>query len=68
MRVDVQELRARMVYHKHFQKDVANAIGVSRQSFIRKLQTGYFTISEIHKMMDFIPLTREEACKIFFAN
>ena len=48
MQVDIQELKARMVYHKRFQRDIAKAVGISSKTFGFKLKTGDFKISEIH--------------------
>lgn len=51
-------------------KDVAKAIGVNPSTFYRKIKSGgeAFTIGEIHKMVQRIPLTNEEAISIFLPN
>ena len=68
MRVDVQELHARMAYYNKLQKDVAKAIDMTANTFSVKMQSGNFKISEIHKLMNAIPLTKDDIDKIFFAN
>ena len=68
MQVDIQELKARMVYNKRLQRDIAKAVGVSSKTFGLKLKTGDFKISEIHKLMKAVPLTMQDVEKIFFAE
>jgi len=68
MKVDMQELKARMIYHNRLHRDIAKAVGVSAKTFGIKLQTGDFKISEIHKLMKAIPLTKQDVDKIFFAE
>ncbi|GAB3061131.1 helix-turn-helix domain-containing protein [Salinicoccus sesuvii] len=49
------------------QDAVAQSIGMNRSNFDRKIEKGsdVFTIGEIEKMMEVIPLTRKEAKVIF---
>ena len=68
MRVDVRELRARMVYYNRLQREIAKDIGVSSKTFGVKLQKGDFKISEVHALMKAIPLTMQDVEKIFFAK
>ena len=68
MKVDIQELKARMVYNKHFQRDIAKAVGISSKTFGLKLKKGDFKISEIHKLMKAVPLTMQDVEKIFFSE
>lgn len=68
MRVDIQELKAKMTYHGKLQKDVAKSIGMSPNTFSLKLQTGNFKIEEIHKLMNAVPLSKDDVDNIFFAN
>jgi len=68
MQVDIQELKARMVYNNRLQRDIAKAVGVSSKTFGVKMQTGDFKISEIHKLMKAVPLTMQEVEKIFFSE
>ena len=68
MKVDVQELKARMTYHKRLQCEIAKSVGMTANTFGLKLRKGDFKISEIHKLMSAIPLTMQETEKIFFAE
>lgn len=68
MKVDTQELRALMTYYSRSQKNVAEAIGLSRNTFMLKLQSGDFKISEIHRLMKAVPMTMQEVEKVFFAE
>lgn len=49
--------------------DIARAIGVNPSTFYRKLSSGgaSFTVGEIQRMAEFIPLTEEEATSIFLS-
>ena len=68
MTVDTQALRAKMTYHNLIQKDMAQALGVTRTTLNIKLQTGDFKISEIHRLMETIPLSMKEVEEIAIAQ
>lgn len=68
MIVDTQALRAKMTYHKLRQKDMAKELGMTRTTLNLKLQTGEFRISEIHRLMEIIPLSMKEVEEIFFVK
>lgn len=68
MKVDTQELRALMIYHNRSQKDLAKSIGLSRNTFTLKLQSGDFKISEVHKLMESVPMTMQDVEKVFFSE
>ena len=68
MKVDIQALKARLTYNNRHYFEVAESIGVSRDTFRKKLQNGDFKISEIHKLMEKIPLTTQDVQSIFFAD
>ena len=68
MTVDTQALRAKMTYHNLLQKDIAEALGMTRATLHSKLQTGEFKISEVHRLIEKIPLSMEEVEEIFFAK
>ena len=68
MKVDIQELKAKMAYNNRLNKEVAESLGISRNTFSLKLQTGDFKISEIHRLMKAIPLSMQEVKQIFFAE
>lgn len=68
LKVDTQELKARITYHNLLQKDVADSLGISKNTFSAKLQSGDFKISEIHKLMKIIPLDMQQVEQIFFSE
>lgn len=68
MTVDTQALRAKMTYHNLLQKDIADVLGITRTTLNSKLQTGEFKISEIHRLMEKIPLSMKEVEEIFFVK
>ena len=68
MKVDIQELKARMTYRNLLQKNVADLLGISKNTFSAKLQNGDFKISEIHKLMKIIPLDMQQVERIFFSE
>lgn len=67
MKVDTQELKARLTYHCKTQRQVAQAIGLSENTLNSKLQSSNFKIYEIHKLIKIVPLSNEDVLKIFFA-
>jgi|GEM_PF-256411 len=68
METDMQMLRACMKYHNWTQEDVSRALGMVRSTFYLHMKDGDFTISQIHKMMEYIPLTMDDVSRIFFAT
>ncbi|MBE5976880.1 MAG: XRE family transcriptional regulator [Paenibacillaceae bacterium] len=50
------------------QEAIADAIGMSRCTFYRKMKRrgDTFTVEEMNKIVKIIPLSREEAITIFF--
>lgn len=68
MKTDMQMLRACMKYHNRTQEDVSRALGMVRSTFYLHMKDGDFTISQIHKMMEYIPLTLDDVNRIFFAT
>ena len=68
MKVDTQELKARLTYHNLSYREVADSAGISVSALNSKLRSGDFKISEIHKLMKVIPLTMKEVQVIFFAD
>lgn len=67
MAINVQRLRGKIAEGSKTQENVADAVGMNRSTFYRKLKSGGdgFTVGEIHKMMKYIPLTKREAADIF---
>lgn len=68
--VKVDRLKEKITEHNISQENVAKKIGINRATFYRKMKNGGegFTVGEIHKLVDTIPLTKEEAIDIFFAS
>lgn len=67
MVVNVNRLKGKIA-EKSNTKKVAKAMGINRSTFYRKMKNGGngFTVGDIHKMIMYIPLTKEEAMDIFF--
>lgn len=68
--MNVSKLKGKIVEHGSTQEAVAKELSMSRSTFYRKLKNNGmdFTIGEVHKMVDAIPLTSEEAMDIFFTQ
>ena len=67
MSTDMGKLRARMADMKLSPEDVAREIGVNPSTFYRKIKSDgiNFTVGQMHKIVDVLKLTREEAASIF---
>ncbi len=63
--LDVRELRAEMARMDINQKKLAQSIGMSEQTFIRKIKTGGFSILEAEKM---VKILHCDPVRIFFAS
>lgn len=70
MNTNMQLLKGKIVERQTTQEAVADAVGIDRSTFYRKLKTDgmNFSIAEAHKIVAAIPLTKEEAIAIFFAD
>ncbi len=68
MIINVQRLKGKIVERNHTQEAVAEAMGMNRSTFYRKMKNGGngFTVGDIHKMIECVPLTKEEVMDIFF--
>lgn len=68
MIVNVVMLKAMIAERGTTLEAVADSAGMNRSTFYRKLkQDGNgLTIREIHKIVEAVPMTREEAVEIFF--
>ena len=69
MQVNINKLRGIIVERNTTHEAVADHIGINRSTFYRKLKTGgnTFTVEEVQKMVEAIPLSTEEAIAIFFS-
>lgn len=63
----MNKLRGRMAELKLTPEDMAREIGVDPSTFYRKIKSDgvNFTVGQIHKIVDILKLTREEAASIF---
>lgn len=70
MRTNMQKLKGKIVEKDTTIEAVAKAIGMDRTTFFRKMKNQglSFSIGEVHKMVDAIPLTFDEAKDIFLAE
>ena len=70
MVVNIARLKGKIVERGNTQEAVANAIGMDRSTFYRKLKDGgeKFIIGEIHGIVNAVPLSKEEAIDIFFTS
>lgn len=66
--MNVQMLKGKIVEKNTTQEAVADSIGVNRTTFYRKMKNkgNTFTVGEMHKIVEAIPLSKEEAVNIFF--
>lgn len=66
--IKIDRLKGLMVERHVTQEALSMALGINRSTLSRKLKDGgnKFTIDEIKKMQNFIPLTNEEVIDIFF--
>ncbi|MDH6363701.1 DNA-binding XRE family transcriptional regulator [Enterococcus sp. PF1-24] len=63
------KLKGLIVERGTTQEAVANAIGISRSTFYRKMKNGGdFSIEEVQQMVLEIPLSNDEAIEIFFSG
>jgi DNA-binding XRE family transcriptional regulator len=68
--VNVAKLKGKIIERNTTQESVADAIGIDRATFYRKMkQNGLtFSIGEIHRIVKAIPLTNGEAIEIFLGE
>jgi len=66
--LNIQKLKGKMAESGITQEVIADAIGMSRCTFYRKMKRrgDTFTVEEMNKIVKIIPLSREEAITIFF--
>ena len=66
--MNTQMLKGKIVESGMTQEAVADAIGMNRSTFYRKMKRkgNTFTVEEMNKIVQVIPLSREEASNIFF--
>lgn len=67
MGVNTSLLKGKIVEKNTTQEYVADKIGIDRSTFYRKMKANglTFAIGEVRKLVEAIPLSREEAIEIF---
>lgn len=67
MSTDMNKLRGHMAEKNLSPEDMAREIGVDPSTFYRKIKSDgvNFTVGQMHKIVDVLDLTREEAAAIF---
>lgn len=67
MSTNIDMLRGKMAELKMSPEDMAREIGVDASTFYRKLKSDgvNFTVGQMHKIVDVLHLSREEAASIF---
>lgn len=62
------KLKGAIVENGTTQETVAEAIGMNRSTFYRKMKSGKFTIGEAKRIANEVPLSDELAIEIFFGK
>lgn len=65
--VDVNKLNGKIAERNTTKEAVADAIGVNRSTFYRRLKSSTLTIRDIHKICDALRLSGADALEIFLA-
>lgn len=67
MSTNIELLRGKMAERKMSPEDMAREIGVDASTFYRKMKADgvTFTVGQMHKIVDVLHLSREEAASIF---
>lgn len=67
MQVNTQEMKRKMAEAKITQEKLAKETGMDNSTFIRKMhaQGLSFTVGQMHRIVEVLNLTKEEAVNIF---
>ena len=67
MQTNMDMLRGKMVEKRVGKEELAEKIGVDASTFYRKIKDGgvKFTVGQMHKIVEVLGLSREEATSIF---
>lgn len=65
--VDVNKLNGKIAERNTTKEALADAIGINRSTFYRRLKTSTLTIRDIHGICKELSLTAAEAVEIFLA-
>lgn len=70
MKTNMQKLRGKIVESGFTQEAIADTIGMNRSTFYRKMKSEgtSFTIGEVHKIVQIIQLSPQEAVDIFLSQ
>lgn len=68
--MNIQMLKGKIVEAGTTQEAIADAIGMNRCTFYRKMKRkgNTFTVEEMNNIVKAIPLSKEEAIQIFFRS
>lgn len=64
--IDTDKLRGRMAEKRITGKALSKAIGMTQNTFVKKMQKGVFGSDEIDKMIDILEI--ENPCEFFFVK
>lgn len=65
--VDVNKLNGKIAERNITKEALADAIGINRSTFYRRLKTSTLTIRDVHSICKELSLTANEAVEIFLA-
>lgn len=65
---NLKKLDAKMIGQRTTKEDIADAIGISVNTFNRRIRDGKLLIGDIHKTCEILRLTSSEAKEIFLAG
>lgn len=67
MRTDIAKLKGKIVERAMTQEEVATKLGIDSSTFSRKMKAEglSFTVEQMHKLVDILKLTPQEAVQIF---
>lgn len=65
--VDLDKLNGKIVERRTTKEAIADHIGIDRSTLFRRIRTGSLRVGDIHKICDYLNLSREEAMDIFLA-
>lgn len=70
VRVDISRLKGKIAEKGLTQESVAKELGVDNSTFIRKMKASglTFSIGQMHKLVDILSITPEDAQQIFLSD
>lgn len=70
MKTDIDKLKCKLAERETSIQQVSKALGIDKSTFYRKVNSKglNFTIGEVHKIVETIPLTTNEAVDIFLSH